>query len=49
MTVKEFLLKYSKELSEKYFGKYIAIAEDQIAAVSESRTTYIRHWLREKS
>ncbi|MDP3103122.1 MAG: hypothetical protein Q8M95_00775 [Candidatus Methanoperedens sp.] len=36
MTVKEFLLKYSKELSEKYFGKYIAIAEDQIAAVSES-------------
>ena len=38
MKVKEFLLKHSKELSEKYFGKYIAIAEDQIAAVSESRT-----------
>lgn len=38
MMVKEFLLKYSKELSEKYIGKYIALAEDKIAAVSESRT-----------
>ncbi len=36
--VKEFLLKHSKELSEKYFEKYIAIVEDKIAAVSESRT-----------
>lgn len=36
--IKDFLLKYSKELSEKYFGKYIAIAEDKIVAVSESRT-----------
>ncbi|MDO9097000.1 MAG: DUF5678 domain-containing protein [Candidatus Methanoperedens sp.] len=36
--VKDFSLKHSKELSEKYFGKYIAIVEDKIATASESRT-----------
>ncbi|VVB85687.1 Uncharacterised protein [uncultured archaeon] len=36
--INDLLLKYSKELSEKYFGEYIAIVEDKLAAVSESRT-----------
>lgn len=36
--IKDFLLKYSKELSEEYFGKYIAVAENKIPAVSACRT-----------
>lgn len=31
-----YLLKHSQELSEKYPGKYIAIVEDEIVAVSDS-------------
>ncbi len=36
MEAHEFLLRNSQELSEKYAGKYIAIVDEEIAAVGGS-------------
>jgi hypothetical protein len=36
MTVEEYLLKHSQKLSKEYSGKYIAIVEDRVVAVSRS-------------
>jgi len=36
MDAHKYLLKYSQELSEEYPGKYLAIVDDKVAAVSSS-------------
>jgi hypothetical protein len=36
MEAYEYLLRHSQELSEKYPGKYVAIIEDKVVAVSRS-------------
>lgn len=36
MAVEEYLLKHSNKLSKEYSGKYVAIVEDKVVAVSRS-------------
>ncbi|MFQ6119185.1 MAG: DUF5678 domain-containing protein [Methanosarcinales archaeon] len=36
MQAQQFLLKHSKELSEKYSGRYLAIVGDDVVAVGKS-------------
>ncbi|MDI6839427.1 MAG: DUF5678 domain-containing protein [bacterium] len=36
MEAHEFLLKHSQELSEKYPGKYLALVNNEIAAMGDS-------------
>lgn len=36
MKAEEYLLKHSQELSKKYSGKYIAIVDGKVTAVSRS-------------
>lgn len=35
-TTKDFLVEHSQELSKKYPGKYIAVVDNKLVAVSES-------------